>query len=59
MNLLWQKEDNLLEDVDMTPSPSCPKVHSFCKTLTVSDTSTHGGFSVLKRHADKCLPPLV
>jgi len=34
-------------------------VHSFCKTLTASDTSTHGGFSVLRRHADECLPPLV
>ncbi|CAA7396505.1 unnamed protein product [Spirodela intermedia] len=34
------------------------KAHSFCKTLTASDTSTHGGFSVLRRHADECLPPL-
>ncbi|KAL6851944.1 hypothetical protein ACP4OV_020129 [Aristida adscensionis] len=34
------------------------RVHSFCKTLTASDTSTHGGFSVLRRHADECLPPL-
>jgi len=36
-----------------------PPVRSFCKTLTASDTSTHGGFSVLRRHADECLPPLV
>ena len=36
-----------------------PAVRSFCKTLTASDTSTHGGFSVLRRHADECLPPLV
>jgi hypothetical protein len=35
------------------------RIHSFCKTLTASDTSTHGGFSVLRRHADECLPPLV
>lgn len=35
------------------------KVHSFCKILTASDTSTHGGFSVLRRHASDCLPPLV
>ncbi|KAF8659730.1 hypothetical protein HU200_058190 [Digitaria exilis] len=34
------------------------RIHSFCKTLTASDTSTHGGFSVLRRHADDCLPPL-
>ncbi|RDY07538.1 Auxin response factor 1, partial [Mucuna pruriens] len=42
------------------PLPESPrvKVHSFCKTLTASDTSTHGGFSVLRRHADDCLPPL-
>jgi hypothetical protein len=42
-----------------SPSPPRPRVHSFCKTLTASDTSTHGGFSVLRRHADDCLPPLV
>ncbi|KAJ0748040.1 Auxin response factor 2A [Helianthus annuus] len=43
-----------------TPPPSESKfrVHSFCKTLTASDTSTHGGFSVFRRHADECLPPL-
>ncbi|XP_062202126.1 auxin response factor 24-like isoform X2 [Phragmites australis] len=34
------------------------RIHSFCKTLTASDTSTHGGFSVLRRHADECLPSL-
>lgn len=41
------------------PEPTKCTVHSFCKTLTASDTSTHGGFSVLRRHADDCLPPLV
>ncbi|KAJ6821296.1 auxin response factor 7-like [Iris pallida] len=40
------------------PEPEKCTVHSFCKTLTASDTSTHGGFSVLRRHADECLPPL-
>ncbi|KAI8532020.1 hypothetical protein RHMOL_Rhmol11G0180500 [Rhododendron molle] len=40
------------------PEPQSCNVHSFCKTLTASDTSTHGGFSVLRRHADDCLPPL-
>nr|DAD24743.1 TPA_asm: hypothetical protein HUJ06_026207 [Nelumbo nucifera] len=35
-----------------------PKVFSFSKVLTASDTSTHGGFSVLKRHSAECLPPL-
>ncbi|KAI7755350.1 hypothetical protein M8C21_026117 [Ambrosia artemisiifolia] len=44
-------------DPPLPEPPSCT-VHSFCKTLTASDTSTHGGFSVLRRHADDCLPPL-
>ncbi|RDY07533.1 Auxin response factor 1 [Mucuna pruriens] len=43
---------------DPLPDPLRCTVHSFCKTLTASDTSTHGGFSVLRRHADDCLPPL-
>lgn len=46
-----------------SPDPSPPElprpvVRSFCKILTASDTSTHGGFSVLRRHATECLPPL-
>lgn len=32
--------------------------HMFCKTLTVSDTSIHGGFSVPRRAAEDCFPPL-
>ncbi|CAH9111755.1 unnamed protein product [Cuscuta epithymum] len=44
-------------DPPLPESPRC-EIHSFCKTLTASDTSTHGGFSVLRRHADECLPPL-
>ncbi|XP_047164117.1 auxin response factor 1-like [Vigna umbellata] len=44
-------------DDPLTETPRA-KIHSFCKTLTASDTSTHGGFSVLRRHADDCLPPL-
>jgi hypothetical protein len=47
-----------LPDPPLPESPS-PVVHSFCKILTPSDTSTHGGFSVLRRHANECLPPLV
>ncbi|KAK9124310.1 hypothetical protein Sjap_013912 [Stephania japonica] len=38
------------------PSKSTP--HMFCKTLTASDTSTHGGFSVPRRAAEDCFPPL-
>ncbi|BAD87193.1 putative ETTIN protein [Oryza sativa Japonica Group] len=33
-------------------------LHMFCKTLTASDTSTHGGFSVPRRAAEDCFPPL-
>ncbi|AQK53045.1 Auxin response factor 1 [Zea mays] len=40
------------------PEPERCNVYSFCKTLTASDTSTHGGFSVLRRHAEECLPQL-
>lgn len=45
------------KEAEHVKSPS-QRVVSFCKILTNSDTSTHGGFSVLKRHADECLPPL-
>ncbi|XP_042505266.1 auxin response factor 4 isoform X1 [Macadamia integrifolia] len=38
------------------PCKSTP--HMFCKTLTASDTSTHGGFSVPRRAAEDCFPPL-
>ncbi|XP_010538837.1 PREDICTED: auxin response factor 9-like [Tarenaya hassleriana] len=40
------------------PEPQKATVHSFSKVLTASDTSTHGGFSVLRKHATECLPPL-
>ncbi|KAI9174253.1 hypothetical protein LWI28_014653 [Acer negundo] len=54
-------EPNLEEPTSPDPCPSesaRPTVHSFCKVLTASDTSTHGGFSVLRKHATECLPPL-
>ncbi|KAJ8628837.1 hypothetical protein MRB53_022160 [Persea americana] len=35
-----------------------PQMEFFCKTLTPSDTSTHGGFSVPRRAAEKIFPPL-
>ncbi|CAE5959393.1 unnamed protein product [Arabidopsis arenosa] len=35
-----------------------PLVNSFTKVLTASDTSAHGGFSVPKKHAIECFPPL-
>ncbi|XP_044493641.1 auxin response factor 2A-like isoform X2 [Mangifera indica] len=50
------EEDTVKKEV--RPPPPRPRVFSFCKTLTASDTSTHGGFSVLRRHAEECLPRL-
>ncbi|KAJ8492522.1 hypothetical protein OPV22_014243 [Ensete ventricosum] len=44
------------EDVECISRTSIP--HMFCKTLTASDTSTHGGFSVPRRAAEDCFPPL-
>ncbi|KAG4972296.1 hypothetical protein JHK84_038375 [Glycine max] len=44
------------EGNEATPTKSTP--HMFCKTLTASDTSTHGGFSVPRRAAEDCFPRL-
>ncbi|CAJ2663045.1 unnamed protein product [Trifolium pratense] len=54
-------ESDQTEPVDpelIPPGSPKQKFHSFCKILTASDTSTHGGFSVLRKHATECLPPL-
>ncbi|XP_028774723.1 auxin response factor 9 isoform X2 [Neltuma alba] len=54
-------ESNQNEPTSPDPCPAeppRPAVHSFSKVLTASDTSTHGGFSVLRKHATECLPPL-
>ncbi|XP_020264192.1 auxin response factor 9-like isoform X2 [Asparagus officinalis] len=51
-----QDEPKCPDPVQQEPPRS--QVYSFCKILTASDTSTHGGFSVLRRHANECLPPL-
>ncbi|KAI3737464.1 hypothetical protein L2E82_27468 [Cichorium intybus] len=52
------QDENAVKKEPPSPPQSRFQVHSFCKTLTASDTSTHGGFSVLRRHADECLPQL-
>ncbi|KAJ0259816.1 Auxin response factor 3 [Hirschfeldia incana] len=44
------------EDYEVLKRSNTP--HMFCKTLTASDTSTHGGFSVPRRAAEDCFPPL-
>ncbi|KAL5572134.1 hypothetical protein UlMin_021731 [Ulmus minor] len=51
-------QSELMSPDPSQPEPPRPTVHSFCKILTASDTSTHGGFSVLRKHATECLPPL-
>ena len=40
------------EGNETTPTKSTP--HMFCKTLTASYTSTHGGFFVPRRVAEDC-----
>ncbi|CAH8382835.1 unnamed protein product [Eruca vesicaria subsp. sativa] len=52
------EDENAIEEEEPPPPPPRFHVHSFCKTVTASDTSTHGGFSVLRRHAEECLPHL-
>ncbi|KAL1165869.1 hypothetical protein V6Z11_A06G157500 [Gossypium hirsutum] len=44
------------EDTETNIKSTTP--HMFCKTLTASDTSTHGGFSVPRLAAEDCFPPL-
>ncbi|KAL5726906.1 Arf11p [Ranunculus cassubicifolius] len=56
-----QPEPEQDEPSSLDPSPveaPRPIVYSFCKILTASDTSTHGGFSVLRKHATESLPAL-
>ncbi|KAK4389186.1 Auxin response factor 9 [Sesamum angolense] len=59
ITLMPEADQTEPRSLDSNPDePPRPAVHSFCKVLTASDTSTHGGFSVLRRHANECLPPL-
>eukprot|EP01018_Ginkgo_biloba_P038933 Gb_32404 [translate_table: standard] len=51
-----EKSEKCMEE-QVPASTSCTP-HMFCKTLTASDTSTHGGFSVPRRAAEDCFPPL-
>ncbi|KAL6507711.1 Auxin response factor 19 [Orobanche gracilis] len=50
-------KDALLRS-DLSMKAYKPQTDFFCKTLTASDTSTHGGFSVPRRAAEKIFPPL-
>ncbi|KAF8051643.1 hypothetical protein N665_1687s0009 [Sinapis alba] len=54
-------EEDQSELISLDPpivEPTKQMFHSFVKILTASDTSTHGGFSVLRKHATECLPSL-
>ncbi|KAF3971515.1 hypothetical protein ACB098_07G030500 [Castanea mollissima] len=50
-------KDSLLRS-DLALKTNKPQPEFFCKTLTASDTSTHGGFSVPRRAAEKIFPSL-
>ncbi|OVA19271.1 AUX/IAA protein [Macleaya cordata] len=52
----YDKEALLASDLALKSNK--PQTEFFCKTLTASDTSTHGGFSVPRRAAEKIFPPL-
>lgn len=51
-------EKDIFPIPDFGLKPSKHPSEFFCKTLTASDTSTHGGFSVPRRAAEKLFPPL-
>lgn len=55
---LQQEQKEAFLPADLGTTSKQPTTY-FCKTLTASDTSTHGGFSVPRRSAEKVFPPLV
>ncbi|CAA0836981.1 Auxin response factor 19 [Striga hermonthica] len=52
-----EQKDICLQPSELGAASKQP-TNYFCKTLTASDTSTHGGFSVPRRAAEKVFPPL-
>lgn len=56
--LTTQEQKDLCLSPAELGTPSKQPTNYFCKTLTASDTSTHGGFSVPRRAAEKVFPPL-
>ncbi|XP_039018595.1 auxin response factor 19-like isoform X2 [Hibiscus syriacus] len=52
----YDREALLASDIGLKQSRQ--PAEFFCKTLTASDTSTHGGFSIPRRAAEKIFPPL-
>ncbi|XP_038882084.1 auxin response factor 3 isoform X2 [Benincasa hispida] len=55
---MQEEMNNDSEEEDVEEGEKTTTPHMFCKTLTASDTSTHGGFSVPRRAAEDCFPPL-
>ncbi|XP_008439798.1 auxin response factor 3 isoform X2 [Cucumis melo] len=55
---MQEEMNNDSEEEDVEEGEKATTPHMFCKTLTASDTSTHGGFSVPRRAAEDCFPPL-
>ncbi|QHO07701.1 Auxin response factor [Arachis hypogaea] len=54
---MYDKEALLRLDLALKSNKAQPEF--FCKQLTASDTSAHGGFSVPRRVAEKIFPPLL
>ncbi|XP_013623763.1 PREDICTED: auxin response factor 19-like [Brassica oleracea var. oleracea] len=54
----YDREALLASDMGLILKLNRQPTEFFCKTLTASDTSTHGGFSVPRRAAEKIFPPL-
>jgi hypothetical protein len=57
--LCYQYAKEALQLSELALRQARPQMEFFCKTLTASDTSTHGGFSVPRRAAEKIFPALV
>lgn len=58
-SLSYFQESDILPIPDLGLTRSKHPTDFFCKNLTASDTSTHGGFSVPRRAAEKLFPQLV
>ncbi|KAK8969666.1 Auxin response factor 11 [Platanthera guangdongensis] len=56
--LFLLKEADVFQIPDLGYTKSTQPTEFFCKILTASDTSTHGGFSVPRRAAEKLFPEL-
>ncbi|KAL6646180.1 hypothetical protein ACP70R_017788 [Stipagrostis hirtigluma subsp. patula] len=53
-----QCDKDILLASELALKQTRPQTEFFCKTLTASDTSTHGGFSVPRRAAERIFPRL-